>query len=129
MSSPGKNPNSTTVFPDRDGFVVHVHNVDEWFFVFSGAMDMQLGERHVTTTAGDSIWIPRGTDHAFTTTRETHVLNGYAPGGLEQIIAGIELVLAQHQQLGPDRTSALSPTHMETRLHGGSAQGTFDTTR
>ena len=144
MSSPGNTRNSTTVFPDRDGFVaskddapaywfygtlwiiladihqtggsfsvieqwmragvgppLHVHNVDEWFFVFSGAMDMQLGERHVTATAGDSIWIPRGTDHAFTTAQETHVLNGYTPGGVEQIIAGIGMP-AQRRELPPE---------------------------
>jgi|1185.fasta_scaffold351463_2 mannose-6-phosphate isomerase-like protein (cupin superfamily) len=144
MSSPGKNLNPTTIFPDRDGFVaskddapaywfygtlwiiladvhqtggsfsvieqwmrkgvgppLHVHNVDEWFFVLSGAMDLQLGERHVTATAGDSIWIPRGTDHAFTTTEETHVLNGYAPGGVEQIIAGIGKP-AERRELPPE---------------------------
>ncbi len=37
---------------------LHVHNVDEWFFVLSGAMDMQVADRHLTATAGDSIWIP-----------------------------------------------------------------------
>lgn len=80
---------------------LHVHNVDEWFFVFSGTMDMQLGEHQVTATAGDSIWIPRGTDHAFKTTQETHVLNGYAPGGVEQIIAGLGMP-AERRELPPE---------------------------
>jgi mannose-6-phosphate isomerase-like protein (cupin superfamily) len=39
---------------------LHVHTVDEWFFVFSGSMDMQVGQRTLTATGGDSVWIPRG---------------------------------------------------------------------
>jgi mannose-6-phosphate isomerase-like protein (cupin superfamily) len=35
----------------------HVHNVDEWFFVLEGSMDMQVDGRDVTGKAGDSIWI------------------------------------------------------------------------
>ncbi len=31
---------------------LHVHNVDEWFFVFSGSMDMQVGARKLTATGG-----------------------------------------------------------------------------
>lgn len=50
-------------------------------------MDMQVDDREVTGNPGDSIWVPRGTDHGFTTTNEdAHVLNGYAPGGVEQIM-------------------------------------------
>jgi hypothetical protein len=48
------------------------------------------------------IWIPRGTDHAFTTTQDnTHVLNGYATGGVEQIIAGFAMP-AERRELPPE---------------------------
>lgn len=68
----------------------HVHTVDEWFFVLEGSMDMQVDGPELTGQPGDSIWIPRGTDHGFTTTDQgAHVLNGYAPGGVEQIIVGL----------------------------------------
>lgn len=80
---------------------LHVHTIDEWFFVLGGSMDMQVGDRTLTATGGDSVWIPRGTDHGFTTTEETHVLNGYAPGGVEQIIAGIAKP-AERPELPPD---------------------------
>jgi mannose-6-phosphate isomerase-like protein (cupin superfamily) len=48
----------------------HVHTVDEWFFVLEGSMDMRVDGRELTAKPGDSIWIPRGTDHGFTTTDE-----------------------------------------------------------
>ena len=87
----------------RSGFgpPAHVHTVDEWFFVLEGAMRMQLGDRELVGKPGDSIWIPRGTVHGFTTTEETHVLNGYAPGGIEQIIAGLAKP-AERRELPPE---------------------------
>jgi hypothetical protein len=86
MSSPEDHRYPTTTFPVRDGFVT---------------MNMQVSERTLVATSGDSVWIPRGTDHRFTTTEETHVLNGYAPGGVEQIIAGIAKP-AQRRELPPE---------------------------
>lgn len=80
---------------------LHVHNVDEWFFVLNGEMPVQVGDREVIGKPGDSIWIPRGTDHGFKTTEETHVLNGYAPGGVEQIIAGLAMP-AERRELPPE---------------------------
>ena len=80
---------------------LHVHTIDEWFFVLGGSMNLQVGDHVLTATGGDSVWIPRGTDHGFTTTEETHVLNGYAPGGVEQIIAGIAKP-AKRRELPPD---------------------------
>ncbi len=80
---------------------LHVHSVDEWFFVFEGEMDMQLGDEKVLARPGDSIWVPRGTPHGFKATVETHVLNGYAPGGVEQIIAGLASP-AERRELPPD---------------------------
>jgi hypothetical protein len=60
------------------------------FFVVEGSMDIQVDGREPTGKPRDSIWIARGTDHGFTTTDEAaHVLNGYAPGGVEQIIIGL----------------------------------------
>jgi hypothetical protein len=94
----------------------HVHNVDEWFFVLEGSMDMQVDGHDVTGKAGDSIWIPRGTDHGFTTTGEgAHVLNGYAPGGVEQIIVGLATPAAR-RELPPDDL-ALASEDVLTRMN------------
>lgn len=88
---------------------LHVHNVDEWFFVLEGEMQMQVDGRDVTGKPGDSIWIPRGTDHGFSTTGEvTNVLNGYAPSGVEQIIAGLAMP-AERRELPPEDLELPNP--------------------
>jgi mannose-6-phosphate isomerase-like protein (cupin superfamily) len=94
----------------------HVHNVDEWFFVLEGSMDMQVDGREMTAKPGDSIWIPRGTDHGFTTTDEgAHVLNGYAPGGVEQIIVGLATPAARREL--PPEDLALPSEDVLTRMN------------
>ena len=88
----------------RPGFgpPAHVHTVDEWFFVLEGAMEMRINDRELVGKPGDSVWIPRGTAHAFSTGEDgAHVLNGYAPGGVEQIIAGLA-VPAERRELPPE---------------------------
>lgn len=81
---------------------LHVHNVDEWFYVLEGSMDLEVGGRAMEATAGDAIWIPRGTDHGFKTGAEgAHVLNAYAPGGVEQIIVGLATP-AERRELPPE---------------------------
>lgn len=80
----------------------HVHAVDEWFHVLDGTMELELGDLSVTGKAGDSIWIPRHTNHAFKTGPDgAHVLNGYAPGGVEQIIVGLATP-AERLELPPE---------------------------
>jgi len=72
-------------------FVPHVHGTcDEWFYVLEGAMEMTVGPETKTAMAGDSVWIPRGVVHSFVVTSDVgHVLNGYTPGGFEQVIKGL----------------------------------------
>jgi mannose-6-phosphate isomerase-like protein (cupin superfamily) len=88
----------------RSGFgpPPHVHSVDEWFFVLEGGMDMQVGEEEVEARPGDSVWIPRGTEHAFKTTEDnSHVLNGYTPGGPEQTVIAVASP-AERRELPPE---------------------------
>lgn len=80
----------------------HVHAVDEWFYVLDGGMDMDIEGEPVHAATGDSIWIPRHTSHAFkTASGGARVLNGYTPGGPEQIIAGVA-VPAERRELPPE---------------------------
>jgi mannose-6-phosphate isomerase-like protein (cupin superfamily) len=88
----------------RSGFgpPPHVHSVDEWFFILEGSMDMQVGGEEVKAGPGDSVWIPRGTEHALKTAEDnTHVLNGYTPGGPEQSVIAVG-VPAERRELPPE---------------------------
>jgi len=79
-------------------------------------MDMQVAGRELTAKPGDSIWMPRGTDHGFATTDEgAHVLNGYAPGGVEQIIVGLATPAARREL--PPEDLALPSEDVLTRMN------------
>jgi mannose-6-phosphate isomerase-like protein (cupin superfamily) len=80
-------------------FVPHVHGTcDEWFYVLDGAMEMTVGGANVAAKAGESVWIPRGVVHSFVVTSDVgHVLNGYTPGGFEQVIKGLASPAARRE--------------------------------
>jgi quercetin dioxygenase-like cupin family protein len=70
--------------------LLHVHPVDEWFYVLEGEMTAEVRGQTIVARASDSLWIPRGTDHRFTVTSPIcRVLNGYTPAGFEQVIIGL----------------------------------------
>ena len=49
-----------------DGPPQHIDkNEDEAFYVLEGEMNVLVGERSITATAGSFVFIPRGTVHAF----------------------------------------------------------------
>ena len=80
-----------TMRKDSGAFVPHVHgNSDEWFYVLDGALRMTVAGREISARSGDSVWIPRGTVHSFVVTSDVaHALNGYTPGGFEQVIKNL----------------------------------------
>jgi len=86
----------------------HVHNVDEWFYVLDGTVDFELEGETSSGQDGDSLWIPRGTVHSFNVTSDVcHVLNGYTPGGFEQVIKGLARPAPKREL--PPRTEEPSP--------------------
>ena len=93
---------------DSGAHTKHVHNVDEWFFVLDGTVDFELEGETSPGQDGDSLWIPRGTVHSFNVTSDVgHVLNGYTPGGFEQVIKGLARP-APRREL-PPRTQKPAP--------------------
>ena len=76
---------------DSGAFVPHVHgNCDDWFYALDGEIRYPVADKVVTARTGESVWIPRGTVHHFVVVSDTgHVLNGYTPGGFEQVIKGL----------------------------------------
>ena len=76
------------LMPQGSGPGPHLHPFnDEGFYVLDGAMTMTVGGHGVDAQLGSSVWIPRGTVHAFEVTTTTcRVLNSFAPAGMEQLI-------------------------------------------
>ena len=83
--------------------VPHVHNFcDEWFFIMEGTVDFTVAGKLVAAKAGDSVWVARGMVHSFIVTSGVcHVLNGYTPGGFEQVIKHLA-VPAERRELPPE---------------------------
>jgi quercetin dioxygenase-like cupin family protein len=79
--------------PKGSGPPPHIHErYDEGFFIIDGEIEYTVGDgddrQTITAKAGGSVWIPRGTVHAFTVTSEvTRALNFYTPGGFDDSTA------------------------------------------
>jgi quercetin dioxygenase-like cupin family protein len=81
----------------------HVHACDEWFYIIEGTLRMQADGQQVMARTGDSVWLPRGTDHSFTVVDgDAKVLNGYTPGGVEQLVAGLATPAERREMPPPD---------------------------
>ena len=65
----------------------HTHTQDEGFYVLDGQVTYLADGNEMVATAGDFIWIPRGTEHGFRVdSPTTTLLNCYTPAGFEQTI-------------------------------------------
>jgi quercetin dioxygenase-like cupin family protein len=51
--------------PKRCGPPLHQHPWDEAYYVLEGELDFQVGEKKMTLKAGDFLFAPGGTPHAF----------------------------------------------------------------
>ncbi|AEA28031.1 cupin domain-containing protein [Pseudonocardia benzenivorans] len=72
------------------GPVLHRHtDVDEAFYVVSGALEMQLDDERLVAPTGGFAWVPRGTAHTFANggTDPVHVIALAVPGGIEDMFA------------------------------------------
>jgi quercetin dioxygenase-like cupin family protein len=104
-----------------DGPPPHIHTAEEEaFYVLEGTLDVLVGERTVTATAGDFVLVPRGTVHTFSRAGSTaaKVLLIISPAGFEKFFEEIA---------GPpdlERIRALAPKYNleivgSPKEHGG----------
>lgn len=74
----------------ESGPVLHKHDaVDEGFYVVSGTLEAQVGDKRLQAEAGSFVWVPRGTAHAFANggADVLHVVALAVPGGIEDLFA------------------------------------------
>ena len=106
--------------PKHAGAPPHKHTwSDEHFYILSGDITFLVGEDMIEGHAGDFVWIPRNTRHAFRVdSDEAVILNGYTPSGLEQSIIAKGMPATTRTIPPKDVTSPPAPTAAEMRLWG-----------
>lgn len=98
-------------YQKNQGPPLHAHNVDETFFITSGEFLFQTGDQRCTVKAGDTLFIPRNTPHAFLTIsdRGTMLFMVNPTGQVEVLFdrlsayaipPSVEEVVALHEELG-----------------------------
>ncbi len=93
--------------PGIIGAPLHTHSrEDEFSYIVTGTIQVQLGQRVLTLGPRDVIWKPRGVAHAFwnASSEPALVLELIIPGGFERYFK--ELVALAHASGGgpPDRS-------------------------
>src|SRR5213594_4237196 len=73
--------------PRGSGPPLHLHhNEDETFYVLEGEVTILVGEERIDLKAGDYLFGPRGTPHAYIVRSErARMLVTASPGGVEEI--------------------------------------------
>ena len=95
--------------PKGSGAPPHKHTwSDEHFYMLNGQATFIVGEETVVGRAGDFIFVPRNTRHAFRVDSDTAILlNGYTPAGLE--LAVIEMAMPAPSRTIPPRNATPLP--------------------
>ncbi|WP_428662748.1 cupin domain-containing protein [Runella sp.] len=57
-------------YQKNQGPPLHLHNVDETFYITEGEFIFQTGDTRITATAGSTVFVPRNMPHAFLTISE-----------------------------------------------------------
>ena len=85
--------------PKGSGAPPHKHTwSDEHFQILDGELTFLIGDDVIKGRAGDFVFVPRNTRHAFRVDSDTAVfLNGYTP-------AGLELAITENGLPAPTRT-------------------------
>lgn len=102
--------------PKDSGPPPHVHErYDEGFFIIDGEVEYTVGagdeQGTIVARDGGAVWIPRGTQHAFTVKSETaRALNFYTPGGFDDSISHLATPAAA-KTLPPADSVESEPDH------------------
>lgn len=73
--------------PRTQGAPLHMHTrEDETFYILEGALKFRVGNRTITATAGNTVFLPRGIPHTFCNPFDmpARMLGIITPGGFER---------------------------------------------
>lgn len=89
-----------TVIPKHAGPPLHHHPWDEAYFVTAGEVEFQIERRHERVRAGDFVYAPSGTPHAFQGVSESpaHMLILDAPAHAEAFFREVDRHVAELPQ-------------------------------
>jgi quercetin dioxygenase-like cupin family protein len=96
------------VVPPDTGPPPHIHHAeDETFVLLEGELTFRVGDQVHASTAGTTVFVPRGTPHSFTNVGRgaARMLFLYTPAGMEGMFAEIGTPGARGHQ-APARTRA-----------------------
>lgn len=75
--------------PEGSGPPPHEHpSADEFFYVLSGTVSIDIDDLHAEVGPGDHFHVPRGSTHSLTALTDVRLLAGYVPGGDELVLFG-----------------------------------------
>ena len=88
----------------------HQPNEDEWWFVLEGTLDIMIGNRKATVTAGGSAFAPRGCVHSFMNVGDgpARMLTMNSPAGHERFFEAISKL---PEEEGPEARLGLLAAH------------------
>jgi DNA-binding transcriptional MerR regulator len=86
---------------------------DEWIYVVDGEVELEIGQKRSRLAAGESMFIPRNTEHAWAAlTVDGKIINTYQPAGkIEEFFRA----LANFKEL-PSREQALNKTITDKQI-------------
>ncbi len=94
--------------PPGGGPPLHIHhNEDETFYILEGELEMRVGEKTFTASAGTSVFLPKGSAHTFRNSSDqpARSIALLTPAGLEGFFREVEDLLSKGE---PDMASVLS---------------------
>jgi DNA-binding transcriptional MerR regulator len=109
------------VFEVTSGWPKHLHHdQDEWLYIIDGEVEFEIGTKRFRASAGESVFIPRGTPHVWTPLPNVHanqerakILNVYQPAGkIEEFFSA----LSAAQKDLPTREDVINESYTEQHV-------------
>lgn len=96
------------------GFVGGDHyqpNEEEYWFILDGEMEFTVGNVTRVVSAGSFAFIPRNCTHAFTLTKDCHIISVNAPAGHDRAFEALDKLFRDGKDVAPDTPARTVANH------------------